>query len=91
MFVMRLDWGCGVFRGDKHLKALLQLMAAAVNAKDLVYYTFNDKKLAEEIKEMHSLLQEHNVTVGTPLHSSANSCNPYLYRTTLQIAFEVRI
>lgn len=31
-----------MFNGDKHLKALLQLMACLVNDRPVVYFTFGD-------------------------------------------------
>eukprot|EP00795_Rhopilema_esculentum_P013150 gene13150-3943_t len=36
------NWGCGAFGGDARLKALIQLIAAAVSSRDLIYFTFGD-------------------------------------------------
>jgi len=58
------NWGCGVFNGDKPLKVTLQLMAAAVANRELIYYTFNDKPLAERIKTYHQFLVTKKITVG---------------------------
>ncbi|XP_051973835.1 poly(ADP-ribose) glycohydrolase [Xyrauchen texanus] len=57
------NWGCGAFNGDPKLKALIQLMAAAVAKRDMAYFTFGNEKLAKELKEMHHQLIEKNVTV----------------------------
>jgi poly(ADP-ribose) glycohydrolase len=54
----------GAFMGDKHLKALIQLMAAAEAGRDLVYYTFKDKKLESEIKNIDTLLKSKEINVG---------------------------
>ncbi|XP_058267561.1 poly(ADP-ribose) glycohydrolase isoform X2 [Hemibagrus wyckioides] len=58
------NWGCGAFKGDPMLKALIQMMAAAVAQRDLAYFTFNNKKQAEELQRMHELLKIHKMTVG---------------------------
>ncbi|XP_068084916.1 poly(ADP-ribose) glycohydrolase isoform X2 [Anabrus simplex] len=58
------NWGCGAYRGNPRLKALLQLMAAAHAGRHLAYFTFGDKILRDDIFSMYSFLQEHQVTVG---------------------------
>lgn len=50
------NWGCGAFGGDKQLKALIQLMAAARAGRDLCYFTFDDEKLRDQIFEIHKFL-----------------------------------
>ncbi|XP_043087500.1 poly(ADP-ribose) glycohydrolase isoform X2 [Puntigrus tetrazona] len=57
------NWGCGAFNGDPKLKALIQLMAAAVAERDMAYFTFGNKHLAFEIQRMHEILTTNNVTV----------------------------
>lgn len=59
------NWGCGAFRGDPRLKCLIQLMAAAVTHRDVVYFTFGDRQLRDDLYNMYSLLKEKEVTVGT--------------------------
>lgn len=58
------NWGCGVFKGFKQLKALLQLMACCVNRRNLFYCTFHDSGLEIEILEMFDFLSDHNISVG---------------------------
>lgn len=58
------NWGCGAFRGDPRLKCLIQLMAAAVTNRDVVYFTFGDNQLRDDVYNMYSLLTEKRVTVG---------------------------
>ena len=53
MAVATGNWGCGAFGGDVRLKALLQLMAAAVSGRDVVYFTFGDRQLQEDLFSMH--------------------------------------
>jgi len=58
------NWGCGAFRGDCHLKSLLQLMSAAQANRDVAYFTFGDTKLLDSIYSMHTFLKSQNITVG---------------------------
>ncbi|XP_067857418.1 poly(ADP-ribose) glycohydrolase-like [Heptranchias perlo] len=58
------NWGCGVYKGDVKLKALIQIMAAAQAQKDVVYFTFGDSALMKSIHEMHQFLQQKDFTVG---------------------------
>lgn len=53
MAVATGNWGCGAFGGEVRLKALLQLMAAAVAERDVVYFTFGDRQLQEDLFLMH--------------------------------------
>ncbi|KAL4609533.1 poly(ADP-ribose) glycohydrolase-like isoform X4 [Arapaima gigas] len=57
-------WGCGAFSGDPKLKALIQLMAAAVAQRDVAYFTFKDYGLEQEVQRMHHFLVSRKVTVG---------------------------
>uniref|UniRef100_W8AQL3 poly(ADP-ribose) glycohydrolase n=1 Tax=Ceratitis capitata TaxID=7213 RepID=W8AQL3_CERCA len=57
------NWGCGAFGGDARLKALLQLMVCTVTQRPLVYFTFGDADLRDEVHRMHTFLLEHNVCV----------------------------
>uniref|UniRef100_A0A0A1WZR8 poly(ADP-ribose) glycohydrolase n=1 Tax=Zeugodacus cucurbitae TaxID=28588 RepID=A0A0A1WZR8_ZEUCU len=57
------NWGCGAFGGDPRLKALLQLMVCTVTQRPLVYFTFGDAELRDEVHRMHTFLLERNVCV----------------------------
>ncbi|XP_043214606.1 poly(ADP-ribose) glycohydrolase-like isoform X2 [Amphibalanus amphitrite] len=63
------NWGCGAFNGDPHLKALLQLMAAALAGREVIYLTFGDEMLRDKLLDIHAFLRERNVTVGA-LHKA---------------------
>lgn len=58
------NWGCGAFRGNKRLKAILQLMVCCVTCRPMVYFTFCDKDLRDELLEMHKFLIAEKITVG---------------------------
>lgn len=58
------NWGCGAFRGNPQLKVLIQLMAAAVSRRPIVYFTFGDKPLRDCISDMYWHLINHNISVG---------------------------
>lgn len=46
------------------VKALIQMMAAAVAQRDLAYFTFENKRQAEDLQRMYELLKCQKVTVG---------------------------
>lgn len=58
------NWGCGAFRGDAQLKALLQLIAAGEAGRALVYFTFGDQTLCDRIYGMYKYLTDNSVNVG---------------------------
>ncbi|XP_015794894.1 poly(ADP-ribose) glycohydrolase [Tetranychus urticae] len=58
------NWGCGVYRGDPQLKSLIQLIAASLNEKDLVYFTFGDFNLSTNMNKIVTSLAEKNVSAG---------------------------
>uniref|UniRef100_A0A2K6W0V6 poly(ADP-ribose) glycohydrolase n=1 Tax=Onchocerca volvulus TaxID=6282 RepID=A0A2K6W0V6_ONCVO len=58
------NWGCGVFGGDLHLKSLIQLMASSAQKRCLYYFTFGDRKFAENFNEIYKILVQSGVTVG---------------------------
>ena len=58
------NWGCGAFRGDPQLKSLIQIMAASVVGRELVYFTFGDQKLCDSLYEMYLYLTQRSITVG---------------------------
>ena len=45
------------------LKALLQLMAASVANRDIVYFTFGDRQLQEDMFHLYTFLRENKLTV----------------------------
>lgn len=58
------NWGCGAFGGDPQLKSLIQILAASEARRDVAYFTFSNRKLRDQIHEMHDLLQSRELTVG---------------------------
>lgn len=59
------NWGCGAFGGESTLKAVIQLMACTITKRPLVYYTFGDQILRDEVHKIHTFFLENNVTVKT--------------------------
>nr|XP_032814975.1 poly(ADP-ribose) glycohydrolase isoform X1 [Petromyzon marinus] len=58
------NWGCGAFGGDKRLKALLQMLAASEAGRDIAYFTFGDRNLEDDFRNIHGFLQNQDRTVG---------------------------
>lgn len=50
--------------GDVQLKSVLQLMAAAVSQRQLVYFTWKNQELEAKLKKIHTKLMSSGVTVG---------------------------
>ncbi|KJH49243.1 poly glycohydrolase [Dictyocaulus viviparus] len=59
------NWGCGVFGGDKELKILIQMMAAARACRDMIYYTFGNPSFEYSVIEQYEKLIHKKATVGT--------------------------
>lgn len=58
------NWGCGAFGGDSRVKGLIQMMASSACSRDLVYFTFGDAELAEDLLNIHSFIAERKLTVS---------------------------
>lgn len=58
------NWGCGAFRGNPKLKVLIQLMAAAVADRPMVYFTFGDIKLRDDVAAMYAHLVQHDIDIA---------------------------
>jgi poly(ADP-ribose) glycohydrolase len=67
------NWGCGAFRGDPHLKFLIQLMAATEAGRELVYCTIGGGRLTRNLLEISRVLHEEQVTVGD-LYNALRRC-----------------
>lgn len=57
------NWGCGAFRGDARLKSLIQLMVCTVAGRDMVYFTFGDYELKNELHKIYMFLSEHQIKI----------------------------
>ncbi|CAK9831939.1 Poly(ADP-ribose) glycohydrolase [Anthophora retusa] len=58
------NWGCGAFRGNPKLKVLLQLMAAAITGRSMVYFTFGDTNLRDDVAEMYTHFVKHEMSIA---------------------------
>ncbi|CAF1117543.1 unnamed protein product [Rotaria sp. Silwood1] len=50
------NWGCGVFNGDKQLKAIIQLIAASEAVRPLIYAAYGDKNVIESFYKVYDYL-----------------------------------
>ena len=62
-------WGCGAFGGNKHAKALIQLMAAAEAKKQLIYHDISDggdkvTPFVDELQTFVNVLVNRKVSVS---------------------------
>lgn len=58
------SWGCGAYKGEKHYKAIIQLIAASESDRDLVYVSFEDDGFKGQLDEFYSHLLSKGYTVG---------------------------
>lgn len=58
------NWGCGVYRGNPQLKALIQLLAAAQTGRSVAYFTFGNIHLRDKLANLHKFLIDNRATVG---------------------------
>lgn len=65
------NWGCGAFNGSKHLKSIIQLMACCANNRPLVYFTFGDAELRDELYKIYGYLVENKMSIGKKI---GNKC-----------------
>lgn len=66
------NWGCGAFHGNPKLKVLIQLIAAAVAGRSMVYFTFGDTNLRDEVATMYTHLVQHDIDIGK--HAKYRRC-----------------
>lgn len=57
-------WGCGAFNGDKHLKAVLQWLAASEAGRPLRYFAFGDEKFNSHFKSLVKKATSAELRVG---------------------------
>ena len=62
---------------SKNMKSLLQLMAAAENGRDVLYFTFGDEKLRDEIFDVFTMLKSRKVSVGS-LYNVSYRCKHFI-------------
>lgn len=58
------NWGCGAYNGDKRLKALIQLIVCCVTDRPMVYFTFFDVGLCDDIHSIGQFLKENAIKIG---------------------------
>lgn len=58
------NWGCGMFGGHKHLKMLIQWMAASRVGRPVQYHTFREPQLIKQLVKVTTVLLQQKVTVA---------------------------
>jgi len=59
-------WGCGAFGGNPELKALIQMMAASLAGRRLVFFAYNTTEFYEHYKNFLEFLAKYpELTVGS--------------------------
>lgn len=58
------NWGCGAFRGEPRLKFIIQLLACSAAGREMVYFTFGDKLLQEQLFNIYETLVDASATIG---------------------------
>lgn len=61
-------WGCGAFGGFNKLKALIELIACVGSRRNLVFYTFGNEELVDEMHNMFSYLSANDISVGNNIN-----------------------
>ncbi|CAG9533606.1 unnamed protein product [Cercopithifilaria johnstoni] len=84
------NWGCGVFGGDLHLKSLIQLMASSAQKRCLCYFTFGDRKFAEDFTEIYKILVQADTTVGQLYDIINGYCSAYDNRSPVLFEYICR-
>eukprot|EP01083_Nonionella_stella_P089622 250122_1 len=60
------NWGCGIFRGDPQLKAMLQWISITLSNRSVAYYTFNDRRVANgQLTEFIKDFSAKQITIGS--------------------------
>lgn len=57
-------WGCGYFNGNAQLKSIIQLMAAVVAERSLVFSTCGDANFGASFYMMYEYICEHKITIA---------------------------
>lgn len=60
-------WGCGAFNGDKHLKAIIQWIAASEVGRSLRYFSFGDERFTTHFNAVIKCVMSSGVRVGDVL------------------------
>uniref|UniRef100_A0A8R1IGI3 Poly(ADP-ribose) glycohydrolase n=1 Tax=Caenorhabditis japonica TaxID=281687 RepID=A0A8R1IGI3_CAEJA len=60
-------WGCGAFNGNKPLKFLIQVIAAAAAKRPLLICPFNENEMADDCRKFIGTIMKENMTCGNLL------------------------
>lgn len=79
-------WGCGVFKGDSQLKFLIQWLACSQCEREMYFYPFNDKNLAN----LDTLIASfEGQSVGWIMNLLVESCKLIYYKKDKRMIFDI--
>ncbi|KAL6065054.1 poly(ADP-ribose) glycohydrolase [Balamuthia mandrillaris] len=58
------NWGCGIFKGDPQLKAIIQVIAAAQCGRSIKYFAFEQSQLPSQLHSLLYLLKQKQTAIG---------------------------
>ena len=58
-------WGCGAFGGNPEFKALIQLLAASLAGRDMVFFAYGNAEFYQDFENFLTFLQSFpKLTIG---------------------------
>lgn len=78
------NWGCGAYNGDPKFKFLIQLLAASESERNLVYFTFHNAELKNDILKVCNFLRTKDYTTGM-LYSKMLEYNNFCFIDTFSV------
>ena len=58
------NWGCGIFKGNLQLKAMVQLLASSMAPRNLRYFVFGEEAFGTQLEEVCHHLENKRCTVA---------------------------
>eukprot|EP00485_Elphidium_margaritaceum_P001682 CAMPEP_0202691336 /NCGR_PEP_ID=MMETSP1385-20130828/6078_1 /ASSEMBLY_ACC=CAM_ASM_000861 /TAXON_ID=933848 /ORGANISM="Elphidium margaritaceum" /LENGTH=532 /DNA_ID=CAMNT_0049346727 /DNA_START=20 /DNA_END=1618 /DNA_ORIENTATION=- len=75
------NWGCGIFRGDPVLKAMLQWITVTVSQRKIAYYTYGDRRVCGgKLNQLVQAIAKKKVTVAQLWKVLSDPELPAMYR-----------
>merc|ERR1712048_965074 len=66
------NWGCGAFKGDPQLKAMVQWLAASMAGRSVRYHPFGDERVSQ-LHDVAQRIRNSNVDCGK-LYKALTAC-----------------
>jgi len=69
-------WGCGAFGGNPEFKALIQLLAASLSGRDLVFFAYGNTEFHQDFENFLEFLKSiPKLTIGELYKTLALFCD----------------